>query len=390
MAKPVIVAAARTAIGVAIKGTLARTTPEEMARVVVEAALARSRVDPALVDDVILAESLYGGGAVSRHAAVEAGLHHAGGMALNRHCAGGLTAIGMAAASVTCGLENFVIGGGVCSLSLMPRMVWQDPVKGKERDWWMPPTHPHTPEAPVADMSITVGWNTAKEVGLTREEMDAWALRSHERAVAAIDAGNLVEEIVPIEARMADGTFTTFAVDEGPRRGTSMEKLASLDVLHPEIEGFSITPGNASGMNDAAAALMITTDELAREQGLDVLARIHGWTAKGKEPRLMGLAAIDVIEKLLDRTGRNSGDIALWEINEAFASVPVAACKLLELDEETVNVSGSGCSLGHPIGATGARMVTTLIHDLKRRGGGLGVAAMCAGGGQGGAMLLEV
>jgi acetyl-CoA C-acetyltransferase len=254
----------------------------------------------------------------------------------------------------------------------------------------MPNTHPPTPEAPAYDMSITVGWNAAQKLGLTREDMDAWALRSHQRAVAAIDAGNFVEEIEPIEVVAPDGSTVIFAQDENPRRGTSMEQLGSLKVLHPEIEGFSITAGNASGINDAASAVMVTNERLAAQHGLEPMARIRGWTSIGIDPAITGLAATEVIRKMLDRTGVRQEDIALWEINEAFASVPVAVCKQLGLDENLVNISGSGCSLGHPISATGGRMIITLIHDLKRRGGGLGMTAMCAGGGQAGAVLIEV
>jgi acetyl-CoA acetyltransferase family protein len=390
MNAPVIVSAVRTAIGTARKGSLARTRPEALARTVLEAVLARSGVAPELVDDVVLAESLYGGGAVARYAAVAAGLTTSGGMAVNRHCAGSLSAVGVAAGSVLSGVERFVIAGGVTSLSSMPQMRMTDPVSGAVQEYWMPDSHPDSPEAPAWDMSITVGWNTAQAVGIEREEMDAWALRSHERAIAAIDAGNFVEQIVPVDAVTADGGTMAFSIDEYPRRGTTMEQLGQLKVLHPEIEGFSITAGNSSGVNDAAAALMVTTADHAAAQGVNVSARILGWTAIGKDPRLTGLAAIDVIEKLLDRTRRKASDVALWEINEAFASVPIAACRLLGLDEELVNISGSGCSLGHPISASGGRMLTTLIHDLRRRGGGIGMAAMCAGGGQAGAVLIEV
>ena len=390
MNAPVILSAARTAIGTSRKGTLARTRPEALARTVLEAVVARSGVAPDQVDDVVMAESLYGGGAVARHAGVAAGLVTAGGMAVNRHCAGSLSALGVAAGAVLSGVERFVIAGGVSSLSSMPQMRMTDPVSGAVEDYWMPDTHPDSPEAPAKDMSITVGWNTAQAVGISREEMDAWALRSHQRAVAAIDAGNFVAEIVPVDAVTADGGVVSFLVDEHPRRGASMEQLGQLKVLHPEIEGFSITAGNASGVNDAAVALMVSTADRAAAQGLDTAARILGWTAIGKDPRLTGLAAIDVIGKLLERKGYTADQIALWEINEAFASVPIAACRLLGLDEERVNVSGSGCSLGHPISASGGRMITTLIHDLRRRGGGLGVAAMCAGGGQAGAVLIEV
>lgn len=239
-------------------------------------------------------------------------------------------------------------------------------------------------------MSLTVGWNTAVAAGLTREEMDAWALRSHQRAVAAIEAGSFAGEIVPVMARDAEGNRFEFKVDEHPRRDSSAERLASLKPIHPEIEGFSITAGNSSGINDAASALAISTDAHAASLGLTPIAKIHGWTSVGVDPKLTGMAVIDVIEKLMARTGRKVGDIALWEINEAFASVPVAACKLLGIDGGIVNVSGSGCSIGHPVAASGGRMITTLINDLRRRGGGLGVATMCAGGGQAGAVLIEV
>ena len=191
---------------------------------------------------------------------------------------------------------------------------------------WFPPVHPDAPDAPSRDMSITVGWNTAQEAGLTRQDMDAWAHRSHQRAVEAIDAGLLAEEIVSIKALQKDGSYVDFAVDEHPRRDSSLEKLASLKVLHPEIEGFSITAGNASGVNDAAAALTIASDELARSEGLPVLGTVKAWAATGTNPRRTGMAPLDGIPKVLEKAGLSVGDIALWEINEAFASVPVAAC----------------------------------------------------------------
>ncbi len=390
MSGAVILSAVRTAIGTARKGALARTSAESLACAIVSAAVRRAAVAPEMVDDVILAESLQGGGAIARHAAIRAGLTGAGGMAVNRHCAGGLAAIGAAAGSVLCGAERFVVAGGVCSISTLPEMRRIDPLTGVAQDGWMPDTHPDSPDAPAADMSITVGWNTAREADLSREDMDRWALRSHQRAVAAITAGRFVAEIEPVAAVTAAGETVPFAEDEHPRRDSSMERLASLKALHPEIEGFSITAGNAAGLNDGASAVMVASETAARDAGVDPIARIRAWTMIGVDPRLTGLAAIEVIRKLLARTGVAQSNVALWEINEAFAAVPVAACKLLGLDPETVNVSGSGCSLGHPIAATGGRMVTTLVNDLRRRGGGLGIAAMCAGGGQAGALLIEV
>jgi acetyl-CoA C-acetyltransferase len=239
-------------------------------------------------------------------------------------------------------------------------------------------------------MSITVGWNTAQTVGISREEMDAWAARSHQRAIAAIDAGKFLDEIIPMKIQQFDGSVVDFSVDEHPRRDTTVEKLAGLKVLHPEIEGFSITAGNSSGTNDAAAGVALVERDYADANKLSVMATVKAWGAAGVPARDCGLGAVKVIGKVLDRAGLKPSDVALWEINEAFASVPIAACREYGLDEELVNFSGSGCSLGHPIAASGARMITTLVYELQRRGGGIGVAAMCAGGGQGGAVIIEV
>jgi acetyl-CoA acetyltransferase family protein len=390
MSEPVIVSAARTAIGTGRKGTLADTPAEDLAVAILRETVRRAGIDPARVDDVIFAESLYGGGDLARYAAVVNDMPTVPGMAVNRHCAGSLSAIGVAAAGVASGMEQVVVAGGVQSSSLSPRFQRRVPGTEDRIESWFPQTHPDSPEAPNMDMSISVGWNTAKAAGLTRQELDAWALRSHQRAIAAIDEGRFIDEIVPIKAQLKDGSIVEFLVDEHPRRTTTMEKLEALPVLHPEIPGFSITAGNASGINDAAAAVTVTSADFAAAEGIEPLASVRAWVAVGVEPKSMGFGALWAIEKVLSRAGRSTADIKLWEINEAFASVPVAACREFGLDEETVNFSGSGCSLGHPIAASGARMVTTLVYELRRRGGGLGVASMCAGGGQGGAVLVEV
>ncbi len=205
-----------------------------------------------------------------------------------------------------------------------------------------------------------------------------------------MDAGKFLDEIIPLKVELPDGSVIDFSVDEHPRRDTTAEKLAGLKVIHPEIEGFSITAGNASGTNDACAAVAVVDRDYAAAHGLSEMASVKAWASAGVAPRDTGLGAVKVIGKVLDRAGLTPSDITLWEINEAFASVPIAACKEYGLDEELVNFSGSGSSLGHPIAASGARMVTTLIYELQRRGGGIGVAAMCAGGGQGGAVIVEV
>jgi acetyl-CoA acetyltransferase family protein len=391
MSTPVIVGAVRTAIGRSFKGTLVNTPPETLITAVLPEVVRRSGLDPKVIDDIIFAESHYGGGDLARYAATATGLEHVPGQSVNRHCAGSLTAIGNASAQIGSGMERALIAGGVQSLSMTPLTNWRIPgpeLKFEER--WMPPTHVETPDAPAKDMSITVGWNTAQAAGISREEMDAWAARSHHRAVAAQDAGKFADEILPLKITQFDGSVTEFAVDEHPRRDTTVEKLAGLKVLHPEIEGFSITAGNASGTNDACAAVALAERDLAAAQNLDVLATVKAWASIGVAPRDTGLGGVRVIGKVLERAGLKPSDVTLWEINEAFASVPIAACKEYGLDEELVNFSGSGCSLGHPIAASGARMVTTLIYELRRRGGGIGVAAMCAGGGQGGAVVIEV
>jgi acetyl-CoA C-acetyltransferase len=391
MGTPVIVGAVRTAIGRSFKGTLVNTPPETLITAVLPEVVRRSGVNPADIDDIIFAESHYGGGDLARYAASATGLDHVPGQSVNRHCAGSLTAIGNASAQIGSGMERVLIAGGVQSLSMTPLTNWRIPgpeLKFEER--WMPPTHVETPDAPAKDMSITVGWNTAQSAGITREEMDAWAARSHERAIAAQDAGKFADEILPLKITQIDGSVTEFAVDEFPRRDTTVEKLAGLKVLHPEIEGFSITAGNSSGTNDAAAAVALVDRDYATAEKLNVLGTVRAWAAAGVPPRDCGLGALKVIEKVLQRAGLSVGDVTLWEINEAFASVPIAACKQFGIDEEKVNFFGSGCSLGHPIAASGARMITTLAYELGRRGGGIGVAAMCAGGGQGGAVVIEV
>ena len=287
-------------------------------------------------------------------------------------------------------MSSAILAGGMESLSNMPQMTKRKAfTAGKaaeDYERWSPMSNPPTADAPPFDMSITVAQNCAVEYGLTREDQDAWALRSHQRAVKAIDAGSFVDEIVPIQVPQADGSMVTFAEDEHPRRDTSLETLAGLKVLHPEIEGFTVTAGNSSGTNDAAAVLALAAPDTSQ----NVLASILSWSQVGLPPRRTGSGPIYAIPKALELAGRKLEDVALFEINEAFAAQAVACARQLGLDEEIVNVYGSGISLGHPIAATGARMVTSAIYELRRRGGGIGVLSMCAGGGMGAAMVIEV
>jgi acetyl-CoA acetyltransferase family protein len=389
MGDAVIVSACRTAIGTARKGTLLDVSAFDLAKYAIAESLKRSGVPAADVDDIVLGESLQGGGDIARYAAIEAGLIDVPGVAHNRHCASGMAAVQTAAGSIMAGMDTVVIAGGTESISSSPaamkRVLGTDDMQP-----WMSPSHPEKPNAPAFDMSITVGWNAAQKVGVTREEMDHWACESHARAVRAIDEGRFEEEIFPIDVALRDGTTTTFSVDEHPRRTTTLEKLASLKPLHPEIEGFSITPGNSSGLNDGSAAMVIVDGDYANKHGLEPLAVVRSWASAGLPPEDTGMGPTRAIPKALKRAGLSIEDIALFEINEAFASMCVASTRVLGIPHEITNVNGSGCSLGHPVAATGARMIVTLIHELRRRNGGYGVASMCAGGGMGSATVIEV
>ena len=380
MTDAVIVSAARTPIARARKGSLVDIDAFELARVAIGATIERSGVDPSLIDDIVLAESLQGGGVIARYTAVELGLNAVPGLADNRHCAAGLSAIQIAASSVLSGMDELIVAGGTESLSTSPSSLKRT-TPGGDLSPWMSESHRPTPEAPAFDMSITVGENCAVENGLTRRDVDEWAAYSHAQAIESIDNGYFVEQIVPVGE---------FAVDEHPRRGITVESLSELQPLHPEIDGFTVTAGNAAGLNDAAAAVMVASSDLAAREGLTPMARIVSWASVGVEPARTGMGPVYAIPKALSRAGLTVADIDLWEVNEAFCSVPVAASRNLGIDPSIMNVNGSGCSLGHPIAATGARMVVTMIHELRRRGLTTGVVSMCAGGGMGSALVLEI
>ena len=389
MGDAVIVSAARTAIGTARKGTLLDVSAFDLAKEAMGEAVKRAGVPGDDVDDAQMGESLQGGGDIARYAAVELGLTNVPGVALNRHCASGMAAVQGGAASIRAGMDKVVITGGSESVSTSPaamkRVLGTDDMAP-----WMSPSHPETPDAPAFDMSITVAWNTAKKANVTREEMDFWAYESHRRAVTAIDEGRFEEEVFPLEVKRRDGETVIFSVDEHPRRTTTLEKLGELKPLHPEIEGFSITAGNSSGLNDGAAALVLADSGYVDAHGLKPLAVVKSWASAGVPPADTGLGPTYAIPKALDRAGLSVKDVDLFEINEAFASMCVASTRILGIPHEITNVNGSGCSIGHPIACTGARMVVTLVHELGRRGGGIGVASMCAGGGMGSATVVEV
>ena len=388
MTDAVIVAYARTPIGRSYKGSLVGLDAFALAEIAVGEVLRRSGIDGTDVDDIVLAESLQGGGVIARHTAIRLGLLSVPGLADNRHCAAGLSAVQIAAASILAGMERVVVAGGTESLTNNPVTKRRSRAAGELVDW-MSPSHPETPDAPAWDMSITVGENTARAAGLSRDDVDEWAVLSHERAIGSIDAGWFVDEIVPVSVTRADGATECFDVDEHPRRGTTLEKLRSLSVLHPELPDATVTAGNAAGLNDAAAAVVVTSGDYASAHGLRPLGRIRSWASVGVDPARTGLAPIDAIPRAIARAGLTQGDIALFEINEAFCSVPVAASRALAIDPGIVNVNGSGCSLGHPIAATGTRMLITMLGELARRDAQFGCISMCAGGGMGSAMIVE-
>jgi acetyl-CoA C-acetyltransferase len=386
----VIVAAARTPIGTARKGSLAGFTAFELGRLAVEEAVKRSGIPTEDLDDVVLGEVLQGGGDIARYVAVELGLIEVPGMAHNRHCASGMAAVQTAAANIRAGMDRVVVAGGTESISQAPQVFRKLPGPYGGVQPWLSPSHPETPDAPTMDMSITVGWNTAERCDVTREAMDDWAYHSHRRAVAAIDEGRFRDEVFAVEVPVGRSDRRLFDTDEHPRRDCTPEKLAALPPLHPEIPGFSITAGNASGLNDGACALVLCDDRYASDHDLEVLAVVRSWASAGVPPADTGLGPTVAIPKAAARAGVALEDVDLVEINEAFASMAVASSRVLGFPHEIVNVSGSGCSLGHPVACTGARMIATLVYELRRRGGGTGVASMCAGGGMGSATVLEI
>jgi acetyl-CoA acetyltransferase family protein len=264
------------------------------------------------------------------------------------------------------------IAGGVESMSTAPGTSKPGPDGSPE--FWLSPANLETEDAPPFNTAKGVGDNAARLAGVTREQADEWAYRSHMNAIRAIDEGRFKNEVVPVT--LPDGS--EFSVDEHPRRTSTIEKLATLPLLNPMDEGATTTAGNASGLNDAAAALVLVSRDYAEAHGLTPLAVVRGWASTSLSPAETGLAPTTAIPKALAKAGITQADVASFEINEAFASVPVAAVKILGLDPELVNVNGSGCSLGHPIGCTGARMIVTMVNELERSDGRYGVVAMCA------------
>jgi acetyl-CoA acetyltransferase family protein len=379
----VIVSAARTPIATAYKGSLTGVDAFTLAEVAVGAAVSRSGIPVGEIEDMGFGESFQGGGNIGRNVAVRLGLTGVPSVATQRWCASGMAGTQWVAANIAAGMVDVGIGGGTESMSTAPGT--SKPGPDGTPAFWLSPGNPETAEAPPFNMALTVGDNTARIAGVTREQADAWAFESHQRAIRAIDEGRFDNEIVPVT--LADGT--TFSVDEHPRRNSSLDKLASLPLLNPDVDGAVTTAGNSSGLNDAAAALVLCSRGYADAHGLKPLAAIRGWASAGVDPVETGLAPTHALPKALSRAGIAISDLQSVEINEAFASMAVASTRILGLDPEIVNVNGSGCSLGHPIGCTGARMIVTMVNELIRTDAQWGAVAMCAAGGMGSATIIE-
>lgn len=386
-----IVAAARTPIGT-IGGQFKTLTSLDLSIPVMQNLIKRASIDPAMIEDVIWGcnyQRTYKENNLARVAAVKAGLPvTVPGITIHRNCTSSMSSIQMGYYQIKAGEADCIMSGGADSMSTAPHMVFNARYGQKYghmemRDsMWDSLTNLGVGPA----MGITAE-NVADEYNVTREEMDAYSLRSQQRAIAAIDAGKFKEEIIPITVK-SKKTETVIDTDEYPRRDTTLEKLSRLKPTFKE-DG-RVTAGNSSGMNDAASGVILMAEDKAKELGIPVLARIKAVATTGVRPEVMGIGPISASEKALKKAGLAISDIDLFEINEAFAAQCIACQKALGIDEDKLNVNGSGISLGHPVGATGSRLVITLLYELKRRGGRYGLASLCAGGGMGTAVIIEM
>jgi len=393
MPKAVIVSAARTAIGT-FGGALAQQPAPKLGAIAIREALKRAKLSPELVDEVILGNVLAAGLGLNpaRVAALEGGVpKEKPSFGVNKACGSGLKATVLAAQAVQLGDADIIVAGGMECMSGAPYL-------SKKARYGIRMGHDQLIDSMIADgltcpitsvhMGITAE-NVAAKYGISREEQDAFAAESQRRAIAAIEAGKFKAEIVPVEVPGAKrGETVQFQVDEHPRAGTTVEKLKPLKPAF-KPDGGTVTAGNASGINDGGAALVVMSDTKAKELGLTPLATIRGYASAGVDPSIMGMGPWPSSVKALERAGLKAGDIGLWELNEAFAAQALGVLRELKVSPDKVNVNGGAIALGHPIGASGARVLITLLHAMIDRGVGLGLASLCIGGGQGIAMVVE-
>ena len=382
--QPVIVACCRTAIGRshAARGCFRHVRGDELAAATISAAVRRSGVDPAVIDDVLLgATKQHGelGGNVARNAALLAGLPFSvAGSTVNRLCGSGLEAITRASQAIRSGEADIQLAGGVEHMHHLPM----------ESQLEIHPQVFARSSRAALSMGLTAE-HLAAEHGITRDQQERYAVESHRKAAAAAEAGVLAEEIVPVLGHDEQWCPSSITRDQSIRGDTSLEAMAGLEpVFLPKVG--TITAATSSPISDGAAAVVLMAEETALRQGLEPLARVLGSAAVGVSPAAMGTGPVPAVTKLLTRTGVPLAAIDLIELNEAFAVQAIHNIRELGLDPARVNIHGGSLAIGHPLGASGARLVTTLVHALRRRGGGLGLATMCVGLGQGMAMLLEV
>lgn len=388
----VILSACRTAIG-SFGGSLKDFTAPDLGAIVIREAVARAGIAPADVGEVILGCVLQAaaGMNVARQAAITAGIPvDVPAETVNRVCGSGLQAVVHAVEGVRSGYTDIILAGGTESMSNAPYAL-------KGARWGQRMGHAEALDTMVHDgltdaMHLCHMGITAEEVAarytVSREDQDAFAAESQRRAAEAIASGAFKDEIVPVALPQKKGDPIQFVIDEYPRAGTTLDKLAGLKPAFKK-DG-KVTAGNASGINDGAAALVITSPGKAQSLGHPGVARVLAYATTGVDPMVMGIGPVPAVRKALQRAGLQPSDIDLFELNEAFAAQSVAVVRELGLDAAKVNPGGGAIALGHPIGASGARILTTLIYALRRRGGGRGIAALCIGGGMGIAMVIEV
>jgi acetyl-CoA C-acetyltransferase len=391
MPTTVILGAARTPIG-KMGGGLATLDATELGGLAIEAALERAAVEPEQVEHVVMGQVLQAGqGQIpSRQAQIKGGIpKEVSSETINKVCASGLRASVLLDQAIRAGDVEVGVGGGMESMSKAPYLLPQARFGYRMGDAKMLDSMVHDGLTnPFSGKQMFVeATEIGDELEMTRADLDRWALRSHERALAAIDEGRMSEETVSVTIKGRKGE-TVVEVDEGPRRDTSLERLAALPGLVGK-EG-SHTAGNSPGVNDGGGALVLASQEWAERNGKETLAEIVAHAQSANDFAYLATTPASAAKKALEKAGLQPGDIDLWEINEAFASVTLNSIRMLGIDEDRVNVNGGAVALGHPIGASGARILGSLVHELRRRGGGLGCAAICSGGGQGDAVILKV
>jgi acetyl-CoA acyltransferase len=386
MQDAVIVSATRTAVGKAPGGSLRTVRPDDMAAAVIEESLRRAPgVDAKEISDVIIGCAMpeaEQGLNVARIASLRAGIPvEAAAVTVNRFCSSGLQSIAFAAERIMCGFAEAIVAGGTESMSMVP-------MGGNK----ISPNPTLVDSYPDVYLSTgLVAENHAREAGISRDEQDAFALRSHERALAAIDAGRFADEITPLTFKTVNGgrdiREVTFSQDEGPRRDTSAAALAK---LKPAFHASgTVTAGNTSQTSDGAAAVLVTSAEFAKQRGLQPLARFVSFATAGVEPERFGIGPVPAIRKALKSAGLTLDDIDLVELNEAFAAQVLACLRELPIDPGKLNVNGGAIALGHPLGCTGAKLTATLLYEMRRRRARYGLVTMCVGGGMGAAGIFE-